>query len=93
MQPNETAEKLLIASTSFFRSELDGGLYVHIGLELTPTKCTILLPTFTDSPVQPQIAQMNAAHTEQLHLFRERDIVTKAVKNQITIVFVNSFTA
>ena len=43
--------------------------------------------------MQPQIAQMNAAHTEQLHLFRERDIVTKAVKNQITIVFVNSFTA
>ena len=44
MQPNQTAEKLLVASTSFVRSELDGGLYRHLGLALTQTKCTRLLP-------------------------------------------------
>ena len=36
---------------------------------------------------------MNATHIEQLSLWREREIVTKAVKNQLTSVFGTSFTA
>ena len=63
-QPNQTAEKLLIESTSYVRSELDGGIYRCLGLTLTPTKCTRLLSTFPDLPVQPQIPQINVVHTE-----------------------------
>ena len=36
---------------------------------------------------------MNDVHIEQLYLWREREIVTKAVKNQLTSVFGTSFTA
>ena len=43
--------------------------------------------------MQPQIAEMNAMHTEQLCLWRERKILTKAVKNQLTCVFGTNFTS
>ena len=68
MQPNQKAEKLLIESASSIRSEIDRGLYRHMLLVLTSTKCTRLLPAFIDSPVWPKIAQTNAVHTEQSYL-------------------------
>ena len=45
------------------------------------------LPTFPDSPTQPQIAQISATHKEVLRLWREQHTLVKAIKKQLTNVF------
>ena len=49
--------------------------------------------TFPKLQAQPQITQINATHKNQLRLWREQEIITKAIKNQLTNIFHASYLA
>ena len=87
----------LIQNASSIMTELGGGNHGYLGLVLSAEKYMELtgyefiphpnpgpIPTFPDSPTQPQIAQINATHKEQLCLYREQQTAIKALKKQCT---------
>ena len=76
--------KLIITNAASCKSELGGGQHGVLGLVVSRARHQTLVghqfiphvnprasPTFPANPTQPQIAQINAAHKEQLHLWWE----------------------
>lgn len=74
-------EKLIITNASSCESELGGGQHGMLGLVISPERYQLItghefephpnpgaLPTFPPNPTQPQIAQINSTHKEQLRL-------------------------
>ena len=78
-------ESELIQNASSIMTEVGGGNHGYLGLVLSPQKYTQItghtftphpnpgpIPTFPANPTQPQIAQINATHEDQLRLYREQ---------------------
>ena len=42
------------------------------------------MPTYPNNLIQPQIAQISITYKEQLYLWREQNILIKALKKQLT---------
>ena len=74
-------EKIIIINVSSIESELGGGKYSLLGLVMSANRWNTItgqafishtnpgaLSTFPTNPTQPQIAQANATHKEQLRL-------------------------
>lgn len=93
-------EKCIITNASSIESELGGGQHGLLGLVISPERYLTItghefiphenpgaLPTFPPNPTQPQIAQANATHKEQLRLWREQNTAIKALKKQLTSAF------
>lgn len=93
-------EKLIITNASSCESELGGGQHGMLGLVISPERYQLItghefephpnpgaLPTFPPNPTQPQIAQINSTHKEQLRLWREQLLVSKALKKQLLSVW------
>ena len=94
------AEKELIENITSIRSELGGVQHGYLDLMLSTAKYNAItgyyftphanlgpFPEFPPTQTQPQIAQINATHKSQLRLWREQEIVKRAIKNQLTNVF------
>ena len=90
-------EKLLIENASSIQSTLGGGNHGYLGLILKPAKYQTVtghefhphpnpgaLPTLPTNATQYQIIAANAQHKEALRLWREQQIIIKALKNQLT---------
>ena len=93
-------EKIIITNASSIESELGGGSHGLLGLVIPEARYNTItgtnfvphanpgaLPTFPPNPTQPQIAQANTTHKEQLRLWREQNMATKALKKQATSAF------
>ena len=93
-------EKLIITNASSCESELGGGQHGMLGLVISPTRYHTItghqfiphnnpraLPTFPANPTQPQIAQINATHKEELRLWREQNLIIKALKKLLVSVW------
>ena len=93
-QALRTLETELIQNASSIFTELGGGGHGYLGLLLSSAKHLEItghdfsrhpnpgpIPTFPANPTQPQIAQMNATHKDQLRLHREQQTLIKALKN------------
>lgn len=89
-------EDLLIENILSVQSGLGGGNYSYPDLILKLSKCNTLngvafqphanlgaIPIFPNNPMQPQIALESSQHKEALCLWREQQVVTKALKNQL----------
>ena len=96
-QSLRTLETELIQNASSIFTELGGGNHGYLGLLLEAAKHLEItghdfsrhpnpgpIPTFPANPTQPQIAQINATHKEQLRLYREQQTLIKALKKQCT---------
>ena len=97
-------EKLIITNASSCESELGGGQHGMLGLVISPTRYHTItghqfiphnnpgaLPTFPANPTQPQIAQINATHKEELRLWREQNLIIKALKKLLVSVWEQKF--
>ena len=93
-------EKELIENVTSIRSELGGGQHGYLGLMMSTVKYHTItgfyftphanpgsVPVFPDAPTQPQIAQINATHKSELKLWREQELVKRAIKKQLTNMF------
>ena len=98
-------ESELIQNASSIMTELGGGNHGYLGLVLSPEKCNQItghdfephpnpgpIPIFPDNPTQPQIAQINATHKDQLRLYREQQTIIKALKKQCSTAVPSKFT-
>ena len=103
-QSIKSIEKLIITNASSCESELGGGQHGMLGLVIPPERYHTItghqfnphanpgaLPVFPANPTQPQIAQINAAHKEQLRLWREQVLVQKALKKLLVSVWEPKF--
>ena len=92
--------KIIITNASSMESELGGGQHGLLGLVVSPTRYNTItgnnfvphenpgaLPEFPQNPTQPQIAQINATHKEELRLWRKQNLAIKALKKQLTSAF------
>ena len=99
-QSIKNIEKQLVKNASSYPTELGGGNHGHLGLVLSPEKHLLVtghdfhphtnpgsLPTFPANPTQPQIAQIASTHKEELRLWREQQVLIKALKKQLTNAF------
>ena len=90
-------EKLLIENASSAQSTLGGGNHGYLGLVLKPTKYHTVtghdfvphanpgaLPVVPAGATQHQILNANSQHKDRLRLWREQQVVIKALKNQLT---------
>ena len=97
-------ETELTQNASSVMTELGGGNHGYLGLVLSEEKYQQItgnnftphpnpgpIPEFPDNPTQPQIAQINATHKDQLRLFREQQTIIKALKKQCTSAIVPKF--
>ena len=90
-------KKLLIENASSIQTTLGGGNYGYLGLILKLAKYQTVtghqfqphpnpgaLPVIPHGTTQHQILSANAQHKESLRLWREQNIIIKALKNQLT---------
>jgi hypothetical protein len=93
----KNVEKLLIENAASVHSTLGGGNHGFLGVILTPEKYQLVtghtfepytnpgaLPTLPPNATQHQILNANAAHKENLRLWKEQTFVIKAIKNLLT---------
>jgi len=93
-------EKIIVTNASSIESELGGGQHGLLGLVVSTARYNTItghnfifhenpgsLPIFPQNPTQPQIAQANATHKEELRLWREQNLTIKALKKQLTSAF------
>ena len=98
-------EKLTIENAASVHSNLGGGNLGYLGLVTKPSKYLIIsggvtftehpnpptLPTIPAGSTQPQIAAITSRHQEEKRLYKEQESLKKALKNQITQAFDETF--
>ena len=93
--------KLILKNAASVHSNLGGGNLGYLGLVVSPAKYLTIsgniafveypnpptLPPIPANATQPQIASLTSTHKEEKRLYKEQEAVKKALKNQITQAF------
>ena len=98
-------EKLIIENAASLHSNLGGGMLGYLGLVARAAKYLIIsggiafiehpnppsLPIIPTGSTQPIIAAITSRHQEEKRLYKEQECLKKALKNQITQAFDETF--
>ena len=94
-------EKLLVENAASMHSNLGGGNFGYLGLVIKPARYETISggtafnehpnptthPTIPEGSTQPQIAAITNRHKEEKRLYKEQECIKKALKNQLTQAF------